>query len=166
VGLGFADGILNALTLAAASLVGDRGAVTFGLALRISIAALVTAGFAVFVGEYAQARGGLRHAARQLNLSSESGLAETRLGRDAMRHAVGQSLLASVASMLGALLPLALAAAVPGPEWIAAVLAIAALGLLGVGLASVVLGSRALWAVALVLGGVAVTLVGTWLHIA
>lgn len=164
--LGFADGILNALTLAAASMLGSDAHATTGLALRIGIAAFVTAGFAVFVADYADTRGGLRHASRQLNLESESGLAATRLGRDALRRAVAQSLLAAISSLLGAALPLLLAAALPGPGWVAVAVAVAALGVLGAALASVVLGGRVRWALALIAGGVVVTVVGAWIKIA
>lgn len=164
--LGLADGILNALTLAAASLVGGNAHVTIGLALRIAVAAMVTASFAVFVAEYADARGALRHASRQLSMSSESDLVATQLGRSALRGAAGQCGLAGAASMVGALAPLLLAAALPGPGWIAAAIAIAALGFLGVGLATAVLGNRLVWAAALVLGGIGVTAVGAWLKIA
>ncbi|HVV89733.1 MAG TPA: hypothetical protein VHB53_04500 [Solirubrobacterales bacterium] len=166
VALGLADGILNALTLAAANLVGSDGHITVGLALRISVAALVTAGFAVFVAEYADARGALRHASRQLNMSSERGLVETQLGRSALWGAIGSSALAAAASMLGAMAPLLLAAALPGPGWIAAVVAVVALGFLGVGLAGAVLGNRLIWAAALVVGGIGVTAIGAWLKIA
>ncbi|HVW46760.1 MAG TPA: hypothetical protein VHA76_06895 [Solirubrobacterales bacterium] len=166
IALGLADGILNALTLAAANLVGSGGHIDVGLALRISAAALVTAGFAVFVAEYSDARGALRRASRQLNMSNERGLVETQLGRSALRSAVMQSAIAAAASMFGALAPLLLAAALPGPGWIAAVVAIVALGFLGAGLATAVLGNRLIWAAALVLGGILVTALGAWLKIA
>jgi VIT1/CCC1 family predicted Fe2+/Mn2+ transporter len=165
--LGLADGILNALTLASGHLVGARSSsVTVGLAVRVSIAAFVTAGFAVFVAEYADARGTLRRGARQLNMTSERRLARSDLGRLAVKHALGQCLLASGTSLLGALLPLLLASAVPGPTWIAAVIAVLALGALGFGLATVVLGSRAKWTASLLVGGTAVTIIGAWINIA
>lgn len=166
VALGLADGILNALTLAASNLVGSNGHVSVGLALRIAVAALVTAGFAVFVAEYADARGALRHASRQLNMPSERDLVATQLGRSALHGAAGQCALAAAASMVGALGPLLLAAALPGPGWIAAAIAVVALGFLGAGLATAVLGNRLIWAGALVLGGIGVTLIGAWLKIA
>ncbi|MFT3862886.1 MAG: hypothetical protein QM729_01340 [Solirubrobacterales bacterium] len=166
VALGLADGILNALTLAAANLVGSGGHIEVGLALRISAAALVTAGFAVFVAEYSDARGVLRRASRQLNMSDERGLVETQLGRSALRGAVVQAATAALASMVGALGPLLLAAALPGPGWIAAAIAIVALGFLGAGLATAVLGDRIVWATGLVVGGIAVTALGAWLKIA
>ena len=165
VALGLADGVLNALTLASASLVGGNAHVTVGLAVRISIAALVTAGFSVFVGTYAEERGGLRHAARQVNLANEAALVDTHLGRMATQRALMQAALASASSMLGALLPLLIAAELPGPGWIAAVVAVCALGVLGVGLAWTALGNRLVWAAALIVGGVAVTVVGLLIDI-
>jgi hypothetical protein len=128
VALGLADGILNALTLASASLVGNGVSLTVSLAIRISIAALVTAGFSVFVGAYAEARGGLRHASQQLSLPADHALADTALGRRAVIDAGSQAVLASISSMLGALIPLLIAIVLPGPGCIAAVIAIAALG--------------------------------------
>jgi VIT1/CCC1 family predicted Fe2+/Mn2+ transporter len=166
IALGLADGILNALTLAAASLIGSGVHVTIGLAVRISIAALVTAGFSVFVATYSEARGGLLHASRQLSLSAEEGLVDTQLGRDALRRALGQAALASASSMLGALVPLLIAVVLPGPTWIAAVVAIVALGALGVGLATTVAGSRSVWATVLMVGGIGVAAVGVWINIA
>jgi hypothetical protein len=166
VSLGLADGILNALTLASASLVGNSAHVTAGLAVRISIAALVTAGFAMFVGAYSEARGTLRHGSHQLSLPPDRGLANTRLGQGAVRYAAEQCGLASASSMAGALLPLLIAAALPGPGWIAALIAITALGVLGVGLANAVLGSKVRWAITLVIGGAVVTAVGVWIKIA
>lgn len=164
--LGFADGILNALTLAAATMLGGERHATVGLALRIGAAAFVTAGFAVFVAEYAERRGGLRHASHQLNMASEDDLAGTRLGRDALLRAAWQSLLAAGSSLLGAALPLLLAAALPGPGWIAVAVAVGALGALGAALAGIVLGNRLRWALTLAVGGVAVTAVGAWIKIA
>jgi hypothetical protein len=165
VSLGLADGILNALTLASASLVGGGGLLTVGLALRIAVAAVVTAAFSVFVGTYSEARGRLRHASQQLSLPTEHSLSATRLGRSALRRAAEHSALASGASLLGALAPLLIAVALPGPTWIAAVVAVCALGVLGAGLASAVTGNRATWSVALVLGGCAVTAIGAWIKI-
>lgn len=165
VSLGLADGILNALTLASSSLVGNSAHVTGGLAVRISIAAFVSAGFAMFVGAYSEARGALRHGSHQLSLPSDGDLANTRLGRNAVRHASEQCVLASISSALGALLPLLIAAALPGPGWIAALIAIAALGMLGIGLATAALGSKVRWTTTLVIGGIAVTAIGVWIKI-
>lgn len=165
IALGLADGVLNALTLASSSLVGGGAHVTAWLAIRISIAALVTAGFSVLVATYAEARGSLRHASRQLSLATAEGLVATQLGRDAILHAVEQAGLASGSSMLGALLPLLIAAGLPGPGWIAAIVAICALGVLGAGLASAVRASRLVWGTALILGGIAVTAIGAWIKI-
>jgi len=165
IALGLADGILNALTLASASLVGGAVNLTVSLAVRISIAALVTAGFSVFVGAYAEARGGLRRASQQLSLPADHALADTALGRRAVIDAGSQAALASISSMLGALIPLLIALVLPGPGWIAAVIAVAALGALGVGLAQTVTGKPWIWGLALSAGGVAVTMIGLWIKI-
>jgi VIT1/CCC1 family predicted Fe2+/Mn2+ transporter len=166
VSLGLADGILNALTLASASLVGSGAPITVGLALRISVAAVVTAAFSVFVGTYSEARGRLRHASQQLSLPTDRSLAATRLGRHAVILAIGQCLLAGAASLLGALLPLLIAVVLPGPTWVAAVVAICALGVLGLGLATAIAGSQVVWAASMVFGGIVITGIGAWIHLA
>ena len=75
----------------------------------------MTAAFSVFVGTYSQARGKLRRATQQLSVSADRSLAATRLGHRAIMQAVAQCLLARGASLFGALLPLLIAAALPGP---------------------------------------------------
>jgi hypothetical protein len=50
-----------------------------------------------------------------LSLPTNRGLAATRLGHHAVILAIGQCLLASGASLLGALLPLLIAVVLPGP---------------------------------------------------
>jgi VIT1/CCC1 family predicted Fe2+/Mn2+ transporter len=164
VALGLADGVLNALTLASATLFGNGAHVSANLAWRIAVAALVTAGFSVYVAAYAEARRELRFASRQL-LGHEGAQAKTQLGRRAILGAVAQAGAASVSSALGALAPLLLAAVLPGPGWIAAVIAIVCLGLLGIGLAQNVLANRLIWSLALIVGGIGVTAVGIWIKI-
>ncbi|MGN6446097.1 hypothetical protein, partial [Amnibacterium sp.] len=79
--LGITDGILNALTLGAGAVLRGAGGIDFGLALRVGVAALVTAGFTMFVADYAARREDLVRAARELNL--------TEPGRGAGRRRVG-----------------------------------------------------------------------------
>ena len=54
----------------------------------------------------------------------------------------------------------------PGPALLAIIPSIVALGLLGMTLAHIVRGSAAIWIVALVASGVALSIIGMWLHIA
>lgn len=165
--LGFADGILNALTLTAGNLLEQSGrGVSVGLALRVSCVALVTAGFAMFVGEFTSARATLRHSAKQLTMETERGLFGTKLATDVVWRAVRQSLIASATSCVGALAPLLLASQLPGPHWIAAAIAVAALGALGALLGSISLGSPGRWTACLLAGGAIVTVIGAALHIA
>ncbi|MBC3843299.1 hypothetical protein GXW82_33070 [Streptacidiphilus sp. 4-A2] len=163
--LGLTDGLLNALTLASASLWGTGAAVSVQLAARVGCASLVTAAFTVFVADYAERRAHLIRAARELNLTRKGQLAATRLGRLAVMRALRAMAVACLASFLGAALPLALGALLPGPRWIVALLAIAALAVLGALLARILAGRPGVWALAMGCGGAAVTAVGTWLHI-
>jgi VIT1/CCC1 family predicted Fe2+/Mn2+ transporter len=68
-------------------------------------------------------------------------------------------------SFLGALLPLILGAVLPGPRWLPVVVSIAALGLLGIGLARAVYGNMIRWSVMLIAVGILLTIAGVKLHI-
>ncbi|MER7967538.1 hypothetical protein ABTX35_00720 [Streptomyces sp. NPDC096080] len=163
--LGLVDGLLNALTLAAASLVGSAAPVTASLALRVGLVALTTAAFAVFVADYADRRSYLMRASRQLNLTRRGQLATTRLGHLAMARSLLATVIACTASFAGAALPLLAGAALPGLSWMVVVLAVAALAVLGAALGHLFAGSPLRWAATLGCGGVVVTWIGVWLHI-
>lgn len=164
--LGFVDGILNALTLAAASILHRGQPIDAGFAVRVGLFALATAAFVLFVARYADSRTELVRQSRQLNLASHGHLASTKLGRSVLREALGDAGIASIASFLGAILPLAVAAALPSHSWVALVVAVTLLAVLGVVIAVVIHGQRAYWAIALGLGGLVLSLVGLVLHIA
>lgn len=164
--LGLSDGILNALVLASGALLRRKHEVTVVLGVRVGVAALVTAAFAIYVATYADLRAQLARASRQLNLARRGHLATTALGRAAALEALWAMTLASLASFLGALVPLTAGAVLPGPAWIPVAVAVGALGLLGSVLGAVVGGNQARWAVTLIIGGVLVAAVGLELHIA
>lgn len=164
--LGLVDGILNALTLGAGSLLGGSHHVTIGLALRIGAAAFASAAFAFFVAKYAELRGVLVRAGRQLSLREDQRLQQTDLGRRAASEALTATAIVCTASFCGAALPLLAGAILPGPAWLAIVLALAVLGALGLGLAHVLDGDWFRWSAALVGGGVLLTAIGAELKIA
>jgi hypothetical protein len=164
--LGLADGLMNALTLAGGSIIDSGSGIDLGLALRIAAFAVATAAFVIFVARYAEFRSGLVRGARQLNIPDHGRLAGTALGRAVAIDAGADALLASLASGLGALVPLAIAAAFPELSWLAVVVAIGLLATLGAALGRVVLGSPLVWAAGLALGGAILTAVGVALHIA
>ncbi|MCS0603696.1 hypothetical protein NX794_21115 [Streptomyces sp. LP11] len=164
--LGLVDGLLNALTLAAASLVGSGAPVSPSLAFRVGLVALTTAAFAVFVADYADRRSYLIRASRQLNLTRRGQLATTRLGRLALARSAMATVIACTASFTGATVPLLIGSAVPSLSWIVVVLAVVALTALGAALGHLFAGSPVRWAAVLGCGGVAVTWIGVWLHIA
>jgi hypothetical protein len=76
---GLIDGILNALTLAAAKLT-MQGTLTLLLVGKVAAIAACTTSFVFFVAHYAQFRSELVRAARELNLLSHGQLATTQLG--------------------------------------------------------------------------------------
>jgi predicted membrane protein (TIGR00267 family) len=163
--LGFSDGILTALTLAAGRLTNPEQGVSLGLGLRIAAGALASGAFVFFVARYAELRRELIRAERQLNLTSHGRLAASHLGTAVLREATLSGLISSVAAFCGALVPLAAAALVPGYRWTSIAAALAALALLGVALAHVVHGSVLRWSVGLAVGGAALSIAGMHLKI-
>ncbi|TYC08760.1 hypothetical protein FXF65_38280 [Actinomadura syzygii] len=166
VTLGVTDGLLSALTLAAASLLGKGTEPSASLAGRIGCAALVTAAFTMFVADYAERRGRLVRAGRQLNLTVRGQLATTRLGKRALRRSCAAMMLAGLASFTGAGLPILLGVVLPGPPWVTVLLALSALAGLGAALAQTFAANPLRWAAAMGAGGVLVTWIGTVVHIA
>lgn len=165
--LGVTDGMLNALTLAGGALLRDgAGSLTLMLALRVGVAALVTAAFTVFVADYAERRSALVRAAKQLNMTEPGRLAATNLGRKALRESFVAMIVAAGASLVGAGAPLAVGAILPGPAWIVVALTIALLGGFGWLLGGLLAGRRGFWAASMTVGGVVVTAIGVWLNIA
>lgn len=163
--LGITDGILNALTLAAGTILrGGGDGLTVVFALRVGVAALVTAAFTMFVADYSERRAALVRASRQLNMI-EPRLASTRLGRQAVRDSAIAMAVAGLSSLIGAALPLIAGAVIPGPSWIVLALTIAVLGVLGWLLGAILAGRRVVWATAMVIGGCIVTVIGAWLRI-
>jgi VIT1/CCC1 family predicted Fe2+/Mn2+ transporter len=161
---GLIDGILNALTLAAAKLV-TRDGLTPSLVVKLAAVTACTTSFVFFVAHYAQLRSELVHAARELNILSRGHLATTQLGRQIFREALLNAAVASVCGIVGSTIPLALSLVVPAVPFLGIALTIALLGALGCWLAISVFGSPALWASGLMLGGAIVTVIGLKLNV-
>lgn len=163
---GFSEGILTALVLGAGHLAPGHEPIHLGLALRISSAAALTGFFIFGVAHYADLRGELIEAERQLNLTRHGRLAATRLGRAAFIEAAAGAAVASTSTFLGAMMPLTVAAFFPQPPWIPIGSALAALALLGYLLALAVYGRPVRWVMALTAGGVALGYLGMRMNIA
>jgi VIT1/CCC1 family predicted Fe2+/Mn2+ transporter len=163
--LGVTDGIFTALTLASGRVINSAEPIGPSFAVRIAVAGSVSGLFVFFVAEYSRLRGELAYAARHLNLAARGKLATTRLGWTVLRDALQAALVSSGGSFAGALLPLLLTGLFRGPSFMAIVVAILALGLLGVSVARTVYGNSLRWAAALMLTGGILTAVGIELHI-
>lgn len=162
---GLIDGVLNALTLAAARLYSGSGQISFALVVKVGAATAFTTIFVFFVAHYAQLRAELVHSARELNLTSRGHLAATKLGRQIAFESFIGAVIAAVCGLFGASVPLVLRAALPAPPAVSLGLTIALLGILGISLARGVSGSPWLWALSLMLGGIAITALGIKLDI-
>jgi VIT1/CCC1 family predicted Fe2+/Mn2+ transporter len=163
--IGVVDGILTALTLAAGRVLSVADALDSTLAFRISAASALSGALVFFVAEYARQRGELVRAERQLSLTAHGRLAATRLGRAALYDAASGAALAIICNFLGALVPLLIGVALPSVSWLAAVVAIAILGALGIGIARAIYWNPLRWAMVLMLAGALLTLIGVQLHI-
>ncbi len=163
--LGLSDGVLTALTLATGSLIDPGRHIMMNTALRISASAFATGAFVFFVARYSQLRAELVAAERQLNLTSRGRLASSRLGRAILGEAIVAASLSSLSSFVGAMIPLSVAAMNPSHGWAGLLAGLAALALLGAGLAKVNFGSPLYWSSALVGGGVALSVLGAQLRI-
>jgi VIT1/CCC1 family predicted Fe2+/Mn2+ transporter len=162
---GLCDGILSALTPAAGRMLDAARPMTMGTAFRVAAGALASGAFIFFVGHYAQLRGELVHAERELNLTAHGRFARTRLGAAVLRDALAATVIGSGCSFLGALLPLAISALFPGQAWLGIAAAIGILGLLGLGLARTLYGSSIRWALCLVVSGILLSYLGVRLRI-
>jgi predicted membrane protein (TIGR00267 family) len=163
--LGFTDGILTAITLAAGRLINPEQHMPIGLALRIATGALASGAFVFFVAQYAHLRRELIRAERQLNLLSHGRLASSKLGAAVLREGLLASAISSFAAFCGALVPLVAAALFPKYRGGSIVVALVALALLGTLLARVLHGGAIRWSVGLVLGGVVLSTIGALLKI-
>lgn len=157
--LGVSDGILNALTLASATVVHGSG-LTIGLGARVGTVALASAVLTLFVAEYAQLRMELVRAERQLMFTQSGRLAATSLGRAVIRDSALVAVLAGASSFAGAALPLVIGALLPSTRWVALIVSALALAVLGILLAHNVGGRQKVWATGLVAAGVVVTIIG------
>lgn len=163
---GLVDGVLNALTLAAGRLLKTDGGASVDLAVRVGAATALTTVFVFFFAHYAELRGEIARAERELNLLSHGQLASSRLGRQALINSLAGASLAALCGLVGAMTPLLLCTLLPGPAWLGLALTIALLGVLGAFLAKSFHGSPALWAFIISVGGVLLTLIGIQIDIA
>lgn len=162
---GFCDGILTALTLAGGKIVHSDSPVDVGLALRIAAASAISGAFIFFVAHYAELRGELHEAERQLTLTSHGRLAKSRLGRTVLFESMIGAFIASVCGFWGTFFPLVIAVLVPTAPWLGIVAAHVGLAVLGVFLAMTVHGRPFYWAGSLVVSGGILAYIGSRLRL-
>lgn len=161
---GIIDGILTALTLAAAKLL-EGGGLSLALVAKVGAVGACTTIFVFFVAHYAELRTELVRSERELNLMAHGKLATTRLGRQVLYESLWGAVLAATCCFLGAVMPLLLSLMFPAMPLIGLALTILLLGLLGALLARSTFGSPILWAIAMMAGGIALTFIGVKLDI-
>jgi VIT1/CCC1 family predicted Fe2+/Mn2+ transporter len=162
--MGVSDGILLALTLTAGRLV-DGQTVGLRLAVGVGLGSFVSGAFVFFVARYAELMRDLVRQGHQLNMPPTRQLSRTRLGRSARWDALAQTAVASTSSFLGAVAPLLLATLRPHPPWLAILVPICFLGVLGLFLARVTSQAAVPWVLGLMLGGAAISAIGTYLRL-
>lgn len=165
IAAGMVDGVLNALILAAGSVLKPAGNLGLGLTWHVGAASALTTLFVFFVAHYAELRAELVRTERQLNLSAHGRLAASRLGQRALREAGAGAALAASCGFVGATFPLLLSMTLPGPGWIGLSVTIIFLGVLGAILARSFYGSMLLWSGLIMIGGILLTFIGLRLHL-
>ena len=164
--MGLGDGILTALTLAAGHLAGNRSPLDVGLVMRIATATTLSGMVVFFISEYGSLRGQLIHAERELNLTTRGRLATTHLGHEVLKDAIRGSIVAGCGGFMGALAPLMVGVALPTLSWVAIVVAVVTLAVIGFVTARAVAGRPYRWMLALMLSGVVVAVIGARLNVA
>jgi predicted membrane protein (TIGR00267 family) len=137
----------------------------FNLALRVAVATLVSGGFVFFVAKYAELRGQLLQAEKELNLASSGKLATTALGRKVLLTAINDAIISGSSAFIGAFLPLLIAAIDPYLPWLTLSVSIAILAIFGFILGKTVGRYPIIWSFALIVGGGLIVAIGIELHI-
>jgi hypothetical protein len=164
--LGLSDGILNALVLASSTVVHGGATLRVGLAVRVGLVGLVTGAFTVFVAQYTSFRSRLARSERQLNFTRSGRLLGSELGRAAACEAAEDAAVAGLSSFAGSFGPLLLGASLPAYHWLALVVAVCGLGVLGGTLARAVGGLPLRWASVSMVCGASIAGLGMELRIA
>lgn len=162
---GLIDGILNALVLASGRLL-KAGEIDASLTVRVALATGLTTLFVFFMAHYAELRAELFRAEKELSVLAHGRLAASRLGRQAVRSAVGGAAVAAICGICGSSIPLLMCEWLPGPRWMGIAVAIGMLAALGALLAKSFRGSALFWAATLAGGGVALTVIGLKIDLA
>ena len=164
--LGLIDGILTVLALATGHVLNhSAGPITLWFSLKVAFATAASGACIYFFSEYSRQRQGLIHAEKQLNLATHGKLATTQLGRQILKETLWGILVSSVFSFFGGMLPLSIAMLIPHAQWIAIVVALFMLLLLGIGIASLVYGNAFTWSLSLVLAGGLIAFIGYTLNV-
>jgi predicted membrane protein (TIGR00267 family) len=162
--LGIIDGILTALTLAAGRIISEE-MISLTLALRIAFATSLTSSFVFFIAEYTQLRQELITVEKQLNITSRGKLATTNLGKKVFKDSMISTSVTIIFGFIGALIPLLADALFPKAAWVAIIISLAALGILGIRIASSIYANKLAWALSLMTCGIILSIVGIELHI-
>lgn len=164
--LGLIDGILTVLVLATGHVLKHgETPITWSLSLKVAFATAVSGACIYFFSEYSRQRHNLIHAEKQLNLATHGKLATTHLGKQILKETLWGVLVSSVFNFTGAMFPLGIAMLFPQMQWIALLVALLMLVLLGIGIASLVYGDAVAWSLSLVLAGGFVAFIGYKLNV-
>lgn len=164
--LGLIDGILTVLALATGHVLKHgETPITLSLSLKVAFATAVSGACIYFFSEYSRQRHRLIHAEKQLNLATHGRLATTHIGRQILRETLWGVLVSSIFNFAGGMLPFSTAMIFPQAQWVAIVIALLMLVLLGIGIASLVYGNALAWSVSLVLAGAFVAFIGYKLNV-
>jgi VIT1/CCC1 family predicted Fe2+/Mn2+ transporter len=164
--LGFTDGVLTALVLASGTISGSvHGWPGVLLAIKVGVFAFTSGFFVYFVSRFFELRHKLLEVGRQLSVTDRRALLSTSLGRTATLDSAIGAVTASCCSFLGGAFPLTIAALVPEIGAMGLLTALAILGIMGLALGRMTMGSPLVWAAGMVVGGGVVAAIGAQLRL-
>ena len=102
---------------------------------------------------------------RNLNITAHGKLATTNLGKKVFKESIISTGVTIIFGFVGALIPLIVYALFPKVAWIAIIISLAALGYLGVRIATSIYANKFAWAFGLMACGILLSIAGVMLHI-
>ncbi len=162
--LGFTDGIITSLMIAA-RLIFLHQPLALSLAFRIAIGSASVGAFSYFIATFASNRASLTRLSRQLNPSSPWKLFKGNLPNEVLIESIIGTTISGLSGFLGSLIPLGTFSITNSNVLVSLIATEAAMGVLGYSLSLSFDGRRIPWTSGMILFGIAVMLIGSYVKI-
>ena len=159
VSIGLSDGIITALILASAGIIG-KSTIDLFEAFKISFGSAFAGAFSYFIAQYAGLNEELHRTALQLNLKSTNYLLKGHLGIEIFVESLLGAFIAAFFGFLGALIPLSSSLIIKNNIELPLLLSYASLAVLGLFISKTTAGRARFWILVMVTVGIIVTIAG------